>query len=49
MWTITHDSSYRSTSLPEAVIDVLCFAPATRLAAPGTADGVLPTEEGVPC
>jgi hypothetical protein len=45
----TLDSSYRSASLLNAVIDALCFAPPTLVAARGTANSAVPTEDGVTC
>jgi hypothetical protein len=49
MWTITLNSSHRSTPLSGALVGVLCIARPTIVAAPGAATGALPTEGGVTC
>jgi hypothetical protein len=49
MWNATFDSSYRSTSSPNAGIDARRSARPALTAALGTANRASPTEDGVTC
>jgi hypothetical protein len=49
MWNATFDSSYRSTSPPNAHLDARSSARSALSAALGTANRASPTENGVTC